>query len=173
MRGLCLIHNYFAWWWQMAAGPSYVRGNPRGPPFFEKEQKEKWWYFWWTLHNILNPTPIFQNVNEGPKWWTLKSSRCCCVAWRQESPRRTYTTQSNRPLPLTHHSLEAMGPSPHNMLKGFVRSWLGHSLSRAVLVSVAVSDTRRLSFLYRNIDHERFYNSELQTYRIMIIIILI
>ena len=108
------------------------------------------------MNNIPNHPPIFQNANEGPKWWTLKSSRCCCVAWRQESPRRTYTTQSNRPLPLTHHGLGAMGPSPHNMLKGFVRSWLGHSLSRAVLVSVA--DTRRLNF--RN-NHERFYKGKI------------
>ena len=42
------------------------------------------------------------------------------------------------------------------MLKGFVGSLLGHSLSRAVLVSVA--DTRRLNF--RN-NHERFYKSKI------------
>ena len=86
--------------------------------------------------------------------------RCLAPRIPQEGPIQHRATGHS----LTHHSLGAMGPSPHNMLKGFVRSWLGHSLSRAVLVSVAVSDTCRLSFLYRNIDHEWFYNSELQNY---------
>ena len=49
-----------------------------------------------------------------------------------------------------------MSSSP-DILKGFVRSLLGHSLSRAVLVSVA--DTCRL--VNRN-NHERFYKGKFE-----------
>ena len=53
----------------------------------------------------------------------------------------------------------SMSSSP-DMLKGFVRSLLGHSLSRAVLVSVA--DTCRL--VNRN-NHERFYKGKFEKLR--------